>query len=91
MKLWRGICNDAKILAYLQENKGYIKNAVERLNSNEYARIRYVSAILKNNLKDYQQSVTVEPVKVKTNLEMYEPVISSRKKRRGLNALEDEV
>lgn len=91
MKLWRELCNDEKILDYLQENKDYIKNAVERLNSNEYARIRYVSAILKNNLKDYQQKVVVEPVKVKTNLEMYEPVISSRKKRRGLSALEDEV
>ena len=26
MKLWRGICDDTKILAYLQEHKNYIKN-----------------------------------------------------------------
>ena len=53
MKLWRGICDDTKILAYLQENKDYIKAAMERTSSSEYARIRYVSAILKNSLADY--------------------------------------
>ena len=53
MKLWRGICDDAKILAYLQENKDRIKAAMERASSSEYARIRYVSAILKNSLADY--------------------------------------
>ena len=26
MKLWRDICDDTKILAYLQEHKNYIKN-----------------------------------------------------------------
>lgn len=53
MKLWRGICDDTKILAYLQENKDRIKAAMERASSSEYARIRYVSAILKNSLADY--------------------------------------
>lgn len=53
MKLWRGICDDTKILAYLQENKDYIKVAMERASNSEYARIKYVSAILKNSLADY--------------------------------------
>ena len=53
MKLWRGICDDTKILAYLQEHKDRIKAAMERASSSEYARIRYVSAILKNSLADY--------------------------------------
>lgn len=53
MKLWRGICDDTKILAYLQENRDRIKAAMERTSSSEYARIRYVSAILKNSLADY--------------------------------------
>ena len=92
MKFWREICDDKKILAYLQEHKDYIKNAVGRLNSNEYARIRYVSAILKNNLKDYsEKTVIVEPVKIEVNCEVYEPTTSSKKRRRGLNAIEDEV
>ena len=53
MKLWRGICDDTKILSYLQENRDRIKSAMERASSSEYARIRYVSAILKNSLADY--------------------------------------
>ena len=53
MKLWRGICDDTKILAYLQENRDRIKSAMERASSSEYARIRYMSAILKNSLADY--------------------------------------
>ena len=53
MKLWRCICDDTKILAYLQENRDRIKSAMERASSSEYARIRYVSAILKNSLADY--------------------------------------
>lgn len=53
MKLWRGICDDTKILAYLQDNRDRIKSAMERASSSEYARIRYVSAILKNSLADY--------------------------------------
>lgn len=91
MKLWRGICDDSKILAYLQEHKNYIKNKLEQLDSNEYSRIRYVSAILKNSLADYKKAVRVEPEKINVDCEIYEQSFSTRKKRRGLNALEDEV
>lgn len=91
MKLWRGICDDSKILAYLQEHKIYIKNKLEQLDSNEYSRIRYVSAILKNSLADYKRTVRIEPEKINVDCEIYEQSFSTRKKRRGLNALEDEV
>lgn len=92
MKLWREICNDEKILAYLQENKDYLKNAMGRLNNSEYARIRYFSAILKNNLRDFKmQKVVVEPVKRNVDCEMYEISTRSKSKRRGLSAIEDEV
>ena len=91
MKLWRSICNDEKILAYLQEHKDYIKSKLEKLNSSEYARIRYVSAILKNSLKDYAATVRVEPEKINVDCEIYEPTVFAKKKRRGLSELEDEV
>lgn len=91
MKLWRSICNDEKILAYLQEHKDYIKSKLEKLNSSEYARIRYVSAILKNSLKDYVATVRVEPEKINVDCEIYEPTVFAKKKRRGLSELEDEV
>lgn len=91
MKLWRGICDDAKILAYLQEHKSYIKNKLERLDNNEYSRIKYMSAILKNSLADYNKTIRVEPEKINVDCEIYEPTVSTKRKRRGLNALEDEV
>lgn len=91
MKLWRSICDDEKILAYLQEHNGYIKSKLEKLNSSEYARIRYVSAILKNSLKDYVATVRVEPEKINVDCEIYEPTVFAKKKRRGLSELEDEV
>lgn len=91
MKLWRGICDDTKILAYLQEYKNYIKNKLEQLDSNEYSQIRYVSAILKNSLADYKKTERIDPEKINVDCEIYEPKVSKKKKRRGLNALEDEV
>ena len=91
MKLWRGICNDEKILAYLQENKDYLKKRLERLDNKEYSRIMYMSTILKNNLADYKAPIRVEPEKINVNCEIYEPVVARNRKRRGLNALEDEV
>ena len=91
MKLWRSICDDEKILAYLQEHKNYIKNKLEQLDSNEYSQIRYVSAILKNSLADYKKTARIDPEKINVDCEIYEPIVSKKKKRRGLNALEDEV
>lgn len=55
-KCWNELASNEKILSYIQENKDYIKGAVGKLNSTEYARIRYMSAILKNNLKDYAKN-----------------------------------
>ena len=55
-KCWNELASNEKILSYIQENKDYIKGAVGKLNSTEYARVRYVSAILKNNLKDYAEN-----------------------------------
>lgn len=99
MKLWRGICDDAKILAYLQENKDYIKKKVDSLSSTEFLKIRYVSTILKNNLADYkgkntQMSIVYDSTpqeKINVDCEIYEPTVSTKRKRRGLSELEDEV
>ena len=82
---------DTKILAYLHEHKNYIKNKLEQLDSNEYSQIRYVSAILKNSLADYKKTARIEPEKINVDCEIYEPIVSKKKKRKGLNALEDEV
>lgn len=90
-KCWNELASNEKILSYIQENKDYIKDAVGRLNNTEYARVRYVSAILKNSLVDYKVKSRKEPEKIAVDCEIYEAPISTRKKRRGLSELENEV
>ena len=90
--IWRSHYDDKKILAYLQENRDYITKAINRAKYfNDYAHMRYISAIVMNNLPKYNKQPEPEPVKIKVDCEMYVPVVSSKKKRRGLSELEDEV
>lgn len=90
-KCWNELASNEKILSYIQENKDYIKGAVGRINGTEYARVRYVSAILKNSLVDYKVETREEPEKITVDCEIYETPIFTKKKRRGLSELEDEV
>lgn len=88
---WNQVADNGKILAYLKENHDYIAGAIGRLSSSEYAKIRYMSAMLKNSLHDYKVTKQAEPEKIKVDCEVYEPIVSYKKKRRGLSELEDEV
>lgn len=49
------------ILAYLQENQEYLTRVVGREYNNEFAKIRYFAAILKNSLVDYKESDIDKP------------------------------
>ena len=66
--IWNKAFSDEIIAKYLQENQDYLTLAVSRLSGTEYARIRYVSAVLKNSLRDWKPKVEVEE-NVKLNLE----------------------
>lgn len=55
--IWNQVADNGKILAYLKENHDYIAGAIGRLSSSEYAKIRYLSAVLKNSLHDYKVKV----------------------------------
>lgn len=89
--IWNQVADNEKILAYLKENHDYIVGAIGRLTSSEYAKIRYLSAVLKNSLHDYKVTKRAEPEKIRVDCEVYEPTVSCKKKRRGLSELEDEV
>ena len=93
MKLWRGICNDETILSYLAENKSFLESTMQKDFDNEYKKIKYFSAILKNNLGNYKINYKPAPmpIQVKVDDTMYEPVVTRRKRRRSLSELEDEV
>lgn len=94
-KCWNELASNEKILSYIQENKNYIKDAVGRLNSTEYARIRYMSAILKNSLVDYKVEPRKEPEKIEVKndsfFELFEPIKESKKMRKSFAELEDDL
>lgn len=90
---WLKVSESSKIVEYLRENKERLSKVIGRLDSNEFARIRYLSAILKNNLSDFK-SKKVEEVrpKIEIDITMYDMSPSqTRKRRRALSELEDEL
>ena len=89
-EIWNRVATNEVIGQYLEEDKDYLISMIARLENNEYNRIRYLSAILKNKLGDYKPKVkTVERVKVQVDVNLYEPQISTTNKRRSLADLED--
>lgn len=94
-KCWNELASNEKILSYIQENKDYIKGSVGKLNSTEYARIRYMSAILKNSLVDYKVGSRKEPEKIEVKndsfFELFEPIKESKKMRKSFAELEDDL
>ena len=97
--LWNKLADDEKILAYLKEHKDYIKGATARASGTEYAKIRYMSAILKNNLKDYSNSrgqraqlpVVDDAMSKESSFVLFEPVKGNKKVRKSFAELEDDL
>ena len=97
--LWNKLADDEKILAYLKEHKDYIKGATARAGGTEYAKIRYMSAILKNNLKDYSNSrgqraqlpVVDDAMPKESSFVLFEPVKENKKVRKSFAELEDDL
>ena len=97
--LWNKLADDEKILAYLKEHKDYIKGATARASGTEYAKIRYMSAILKNNLKDYSNSrgqraqlpVVDDAMPKESSFVLFNPVKENKKVRKSFAELEDDL
>ena len=87
---WNKVFSDEIIAKYLQENKDYLTSAITRLNSSQFAKIRYLSAILKNSLGDFKpKAVEVEKPKVVVEETIYDAPTQSTNRRRSLEDLED--
>jgi hypothetical protein len=84
--LWNKAFSDEIIAKYLAEHKDYLTLAVSKLSGTEYAKIRYVSAVLKNSLRDFKPKVeVVEKPRVVVTEEHYE----TKYKPKARMALED--
>lgn len=88
--LWNKLKSDEIIYKYLRENETYLQQICDKSYNNEYARIMYFSAILKNSLRDFKpKAVVVEKPKVVVEETLYEAPTQSLNKRRSLADLED--
>ena len=82
---WNKVANNEKIAKYLSENKNYLTSMIARLSSSEYAKIRYLSTIIRDKIKAFVPKVEVkEPPKV-----VIEEHYETRYKAKGRQALED--
>lgn len=54
-KIWNKVASNEVIGNYLEENKQHLIDALSRIEDVEFIRIRYLSAILKCNLSDYER------------------------------------
>lgn len=90
-KIWNKVSDNEKIGQYLNENKVYLCSVIARLENKEFNRIRYLSAILKNNLGDFKpKAKEAEKPKIKVDESFYDAAPATHNKRRSLADLEDE-
>jgi hypothetical protein len=87
-QLWNKAFSDEIIAKYLEENKDYLTLAVSKLSGTEYAKIRYVSAVLKNSLRDFKPKAEVIEKPIVVVEEHYETKYKS-KTRMALEDLEE--
>ena len=58
--IWNKVADNEKIGKYLEENKDYLTLVLSRITSSEYARIRYLSTIIRDKIKAFTPKVEVE-------------------------------
>lgn len=88
--VWNKVADNSKIAKYLDENRDYLTSVIARLSSSEYARIRYLSVIIRDKIKAFAPKVEVKEVpKVVVEETIYEAPAQTVNKRRSLDDLED--
>jgi len=86
---WNKAFSDEFIAKYLEEKKDYLSSAIARLSGTEYAKIRYISAVLKNSLRDFKPRVEVAE-KPKVVVEEHYETKYKAKVRRALEDFEED-
>lgn len=88
-QVWLKVADNAKIAKYLEENHDYLTSVIARLQSSEYARIRYLSAIIRDKIKTFKpKTIEVAPPKVVVE-EHYETKYKPKARRALLDFEED--
>ena len=89
--IWNKVASNEVIGQYIEENKEFLIKTISRLDDSEFLRIKYLSAIIKNNIGDYKPNIkeTQKP-KVAVDETFYAPTTGGGNKRRSLVDLEDD-
>ena len=88
-QVWNRVADNAKIAKYLEENRDYLNSVIARLQTSEYARIRYLSAIIRDKIKAFMpKTIEVAPPKVVVE-EHYETKYKPKTRRALLDFEED--
>lgn len=88
INMWLSVADYDTICNYLRDNKVRISSAMRKEFSSEYAKIRYFSAIVKNNINDYKP-LQNQVVKKAVDTEVYDIKYVQKKKRKCLTDYED--
>lgn len=83
--IWNKVADNEKIGQYLEENQEYLTSMIARLQSSEFAKIRYLSTIIKDKIKGFVPKVKVIEIPKVVVEEHYE----TKYKAKGRQALED--
>ena len=88
---WNKVADNVKIAQYLEESKDYLTSALGKITSSEYSRIRYLSTIIKNSIKDFKVQPKVQnKVQPKVAIEeQYETKYKPKARRALLDFEED--
>lgn len=78
-----------KVISYIEENRQYLEQAMQKEFYNEYGKIRYFSTILKNNLGNYQMKASAPVVKkeIEADVGVTTKKYKAKKQRRGMDDL----
>ena len=88
---WLKVSDNAKIGDYLAENEEYLTSMISKLRSSEFAKIRYLSTIIRDKIKAYKPKLKIEQHEKTIDISGVGPVnYKPRETRRGLDFLEDE-
>ena len=94
--VWNKVADNEKIGKYLEENRDYLSSVIGKLNSSEFAKIRYLSTIIKDRIKEFVPRVKVEEssaIEVNDNFELFEltPIIKPQIDEQVLYDVEDDL
>ena len=89
--VWNKVTDNEKIGKYLEENRDYLSSVIGRLTSSEFARIRYLSTIIKNGIKEFVPRVEKKPVVIEAVNEQPAMYVNTKKinRRRGFAEEDD--